>query len=663
MALASSLALPAAALDLEATAAHGRNLIRTSRLLESGELESGALEVRGSLALSDGAEAGLSVQVPRADLPSAGSRWTITLLAPAVDAEALTYTRTVEWPADRAGAGWVYLATIAVPDDFQDAALAVEDLATGSWGAVLVDLTDELPSPAADLVTLADEDTGAVRAGASVRPPTARIPLPTPYEPRTPRVPAGAQAPSEPSAAGRGEVIQLVPPSDRPAVGRVRFRTVVSLEGVRSAVFYLDGERIETDERAPFGATLDLGREPRARVVRVEALGHQGVVLGADQITVNLEEQPFAVRIRSLDHTQSGEGTTTVIAEVSVPPAETLERIEIYQNDSLVATIAEARVGNLVEAVIEGRVGPSDFVRVVAHLASGASLEDARLLSEQVASERIEVNLVEVYAVVNDREGRPVPDLTEAYFRLRRGRREVPIERFALAEEVPLVLGLIIDSSGSMDFLMEDTRRAAASFISQTVLRDDRAFLVDFDTHPRLAQSLTGDIGILLPALGRMQVGGNTAIYDAIIYSLSQFENEPGRRALVLLTDGRDYGSKFSTKRCLEEARRLGVPVYVIAISDAYNRMPGAWMSDKPKKAPPADAFLESFSKATGGRLFSIADMGELGAVYAAINAELRNQYLLAFSTSATLTAKELEDVEVAVEGAGLSVRTVVLDR
>ncbi|MFQ5526407.1 MAG: VWA domain-containing protein [Thermoanaerobaculia bacterium] len=641
---------PSSAQDTTTMAAQGRNLIRASRLLDSGEPVSGDLEVRAELMIADDFTARLAVRVPRVDLPEAGSRWILTLVAPAVDSETLTRSEVLEWRQGLAGTGWAYDVEVEMPQDFQDAAVAVEDLVTGSWGAVLVELTDEIPSPGTGLALLGDGPPPAAPArresGSS-----ARVPLPTPYEPRRPQPRA-----TPPATGSADDVIKLIPPAARPALGKVRFRTVVTMEGIRSAVFYLDDAEVATDPRPPFTATLDLGPEARARRVRVVARGYQDVVLGSDEVIVNLDEQPFAIRIR--DFSPDETGVVSVSAEVTVPPGEELERVEFYQNDTPVAALSEPPF----EVAIPAGFTASDFVRVVAHLASGASLEDARLLSERVVSERIDVNLVEVYAVVS-RQGHPVRDLSEPAFRLSRGRSEIPIERFAIADEVPLVLGLIIDSSESMDFLMEDTRRAAAGFVSRTLLEDDRAFLVDFDTQPRLAQGLTGDIGVLVPALGRLRVGGNTAIYDAIIYSLAQFEREPGRRALVLLTDGRDYGSRFKPKRCLQEARRLGVPVYVIAISDLLGRMPGAWMQKKPKKAPPADAFLEAFAESTGGRLFSIVGMDDLESVYSTINAELRSQYLLAFSTAAPLSAKEIDDIQVRVEGKGLTVRTVVLAR
>ncbi|MCP4204636.1 MAG: VWA domain-containing protein [bacterium] len=651
----------AQAQGLGATLAQSRNLLRADRLLESGELASGELEVNAELALDDGAsEAELAVSLFTGEAPAAGTRWAITLLVPAVDREPLVLHSLVEWSSDAVAtgntSGWAYLIRASVPEDLQDAAVAVENLTSGGWGAAAVDLTDELNEVEVGLAVLsasASATPGASRPG-TTPPGVVRLPRTTPYETGKPVAEPPATA-DEPEAGP--EIIKLIAPTQRPAVGRVRFRTVATMGGIRSAVFYLDGERVAEDERPPFSATLDLGPTPRARLVRVEAFGFQDLKLGEDEITVNLDQQPFAVRIGDLESV--GDGKTRVTASVSVPPAERLNRVEFYKNQELVATLSAAPF----EVLLAESQDPSDFLRVVAYLESGDSVEDARLFSEQAVSERIEVNLVEVYAVVSDAKGNPVQNLDRDRFRLTQGRREIPIERFALADEVPLVLGLIIDSSESMDFLMEDTKRAAARFLSQTVLDDDRAFLVDFDTQPRLAQGLSGNLGILVPALGRLRVGGNTALYDAVVYSLAQFEREPGRRALVLLTDGRDYGSKFGPKRALEEARRLGVPVYVIAISDLANRLPGAWMQKKPKKTFPVDAFLEGFSTDSGGRVFSIADMNELGAVYEVINAELRSQYLLAFSTPERLTQKELEALDVSVTGRGLSTRIVVLER
>jgi VWFA-related protein len=430
----------------------------------------------------------------------------------------------------------------------------------------------------------------------------------------------------------------------------------VTTEAIEKVIFYLDGKEVSVDDRPRFSAVIEVGEEPTRHTIRAEAFGSGDLPLGEDELEINVDAQPFRVAIRELS--EAGPDAVRVVVDLSVPPGERLQGLEFYRNTDLAATVTEAPF----EAVIEAADGPGDFVRVLAVLATGESLEDAQILAPGIISERVEVNLVEVYAVVTDRAGSLVTDLTAERFSLRQGRREIPIDRFALADEVPLVLGLIVDSSESMYPLMVETRMAAGQFFSSTLKAEDRGFLVDFDTQPRLAQGLTGDLNVLLRGLRELRPGGATAIYDATVFSLAQFENEPGRRALVLLTDGRDYGSRFSTTRCVQEARRQGVPLYVIVLNN-LGILPNSWRQDQQYRPPPVDANLETLTLQTGGRLFNLAGTAELADVYATINAELRSQYLLAFSTDERLEDKELRSLEVEVEGKGLEVRTVTLNR
>ena len=201
----------------------------------------------------------------------------------------------------------------------------------------------------------------------------------------------------------------------------------------------------------------------------------------------------------------------------------------------------------------------------------------------------------------------------------------------------------------------------SASTRTAPLASEDRAFIVDFDTRPRVAQRLTGDVTVLLRSLGSLTAGGATAIYDAASFSLNQFEREPGRRALVLLTDGHDQGSSLNAAHCAREARRLGVPLYILVLSPEVN-LPTLYPRN-PHRPRSVDFQLEALARETGGRLFFIEQMDGLGRAYAQINAELRSQYLLAFSTPEALSRQELDALKVEVEGKGLKVRTVTLSR
>jgi Ca-activated chloride channel homolog len=201
--------------------------------------------------------------------------------------------------------------------------------------------------------------------------------------------------------------------------------------------------------------------------------------------------------------------------------------------------------------------------------------------------------------------------------------------------------------------LMEDTRRAASSFLVNTVRSDDQAFLVEFDDRPRLIAEPTNDIPRLLNAFGRLQASGATALYDALNFSLVQFADAPGRRALVLLTDGEDYGSRTTPRQCVAQAKKLGVPIYVISLVGL----------DTERARATVDPILDGMARSTGGRTYQIREIQELAEAYGQINAELRNQYVLTLATDGPLDDAELSKIEVKVKGSGLSARTAIGQR
>ena len=288
-------------------------------------------------------------------------------------------------------------------------------------------------------------------------------------------------------------------------------------------------------------------------------------------------------------------------------------------------------------------------MRAVAYLADGTWIDDAQLLAAAGIEERLDVNLVELHVMVTDRQGDPATDLQLDDFTVRLKGQEQEVERLALAEEVPLILGLVVDTSESMWALMPDTKKAGAKFLSASLDEGDAAFLVDFDTQPRLAHGITEEVVDLMRTFNSLTADGYTALYDATIFSMLQFEETQGRKALVLLTDGDDYKSRYGPRRCIQYGKRLGVPVYVISLAAIQNRRRNARRPE-----------LEGLAEATGGQVFYINEMAELSEAYAHINRELRSQYVLTFSTDRLLAEDELDSVDVEVDGKGLEVRAVV---
>lgn len=509
---------------------------------------------------------------------------------------------------------WLYRRPATFTDELTGGVVVIEDLRTRRWGAALLELSDS-----------GLQATG--RRIAEYNAPELQS-----------RPPGGAQPATEPI------VIRILPPRKHPVQGRTRIETLVSSPLIDRVDFFLDGEAVASDNDAPFSTALDLGPEPRTRTLKVTAYAGSGAVLGSHEITLNPSDDSFQVRIVEIANPLGG--ILSVEARVRVPVEAQLDRLEFYWNEALVETFTAEPFR--IELPVPD-AGSQDFVRVVAYLTDGTWIDDAQLLGGASVSERLEVNLVELHVVVTDRQGKPVPDLPEEAFTVRLRGEEQKVERLEAAEEVPLVLGVVIDTSESMWPLMIDTQQAGSQFVADTLREGDSAFLVDFDTQPRLAQDTTTDLMRLLRTFGGLTADGFTALYDAIIFSMLQFEEVEGRKALVLLTDGDDYRSRYGPRRCIDYGNRLGVPVYIISLAGIHSTRRNLRRID-----------LEGITEGTGGRVYYISDMRELNEAYASINNELRSQYILTFSTPRELIEEELRSLEIEVEGKGLAVRAVV---
>jgi Ca-activated chloride channel family protein len=190
--------------------------------------------------------------------------------------------------------------------------------------------------------------------------------------------------------------------------------------------------------------------------------------------------------------------------------------------------------------------------------------------------------------------------------------------------------------------------RQAAAALFEGVLRDgDRAFLTDFDTRPRLTQAPTERQELLVGRMAGLEFNGHTALYDAIIFSLMQFDGLGGRKALVVLSDGDDFGSRFRPERCIREAQRLGVPIYMVVLEGA-----GTQLEDVDR------LITERLARQTGGQIHFFSSRERLDEIYAAIQADLRSQYLLTYATAHPLSAADLRDIRVEMRDPRLSVRT-----
>ena len=463
---------------------------------------------------------------------------------------------------------------------------------------------------------------------------------------------SGAVADADTGSSPAASVIRIVPPLEPPGKERIVAETLVLEKRVQTVVFYLDGEPVGRARHPPFDAKIRLDTPPRPQLLRVVALDDRDQPVGDDEITLNPERRPLRVHLAEI---RPMPGRVAVEAELSVPDEVTVSGIDVYLNDALASTHdgGLARTGELATELPRPAPGPGDFVRVVMRLSDGREIEDAHLVEGAGFEEELAVHLVQLQVVVTDRQGRPIPDLTARDLEVREGGTVRPIARMYLAGEVSLVLGLAVDSSGSMQPLWPETREAASAFLTQTIRGRDRGFLVDFDADLRLRAGITDDVDLLLRGLDGVEPQGGTALYDSILFSLLQFDRQPGRRALVVLTDGIDSRSLTDPDRTVDFGKKLGVPVYVIALQSSRQMMPGA--GGFGFRATTTNA-LHVLTDPTGGRLYRPPNHNAVVVALQQIHRELRTQYVVTYY-SETGPNESLPKIDVRVSRPGTKVK------
>jgi Ca-activated chloride channel family protein len=216
------------------------------------------------------------------------------------------------------------------------------------------------------------------------------------------------------------------------------------------------------------------------------------------------------------------------------------------------------------------------------------------------------------------RNGHPVNDLAEAAFKVVDEGKPVKVAKFEHVSNLPLSIGLAIDTSASMQPRMSEAQKAASQFFTNVMRKGDRAFLVSFDSQPQLIQRWSPRLADMNAGLAKLRAEESTSLYDAVVYSLYNFLGVKGQRALILVTDGKDTSSKFSFDQAIEYARRSAVPVYAIGI--------GIRMSEVDTRFK-----LSRFCSETGGNAYYIEQASELNRIYNDIQNELRSQYILGF--------------------------------
>jgi len=474
-----------------------------------------------------------------------------------------------------------------------------------------------------------------------------------------------AQSASSPDASDpREAVIRLLPTRDAVVSGKTLIEALLIDPTVHTVRFYVDGVQAATSKLPPWSAKVQLASPAREQRVRVEAVNGKDHILGVDEIIVNRAAAPLRVDLLALDRSVD---TLEVRARISLPLEVELEKVVVYLNETPKASFTAS---NLVDDELEASIrypaaDDRDYVRVVARLADGREIEDTELVTGATFQEEIDVHLVQLQVLVTNKQGDALKGLRKEHFRIQeRGVSRDPAGLF-VADDVSLLLGLAIDSSGSMRALWPETRRAAEDFLESTVRSRDEGFLIDFDTRLHLIEPRTGDLAALTAGLAELEPEGGTALYDSILYGLIQFDRQQGRRALIVITDGFDIDSKADPKRTIEFGRKLGVPVYIIAMENTGGRGLagraggagrggiGGFGGQAGGLGSNAGAVqtLHVVTDPTGGRMFRARTTEQLTRAFAQINSDLRNQYVLTYYTDKPPKPGEPPEVKIELEG------------
>ena len=242
-----------------------------------------------------------------------------------------------------------------------------------------------------------------------------------------------------------------------------------------------------------------------------------------------------------------------------------------------------------------------------------------------VTTIHVPVNLVNVLFTVRDKKDRMVLDLTKDDFRVLEDNKPQSITNFSRETDLPLRIGILVDTSNSIRERLHFEQEAAIDFLSETLRPGkDLAFAVAFDVEPQLLQDYTDDADKLATAIRGLQAGGGTGLYDAIYFACKEkmlFFPPPEpylRRVMIVVSDGLDNQSQHTREEALSMAQRAEVVLYTIST----NRSGVSTRGDK---------VLRRFAEETGGEPFFPFEARDLAANFQEISRQLRSQYSLAY--------------------------------
>ena len=293
---------------------------------------------------------------------------------------------------------------------------------------------------------------------------------------------------------------------------------------------------------------------------------------------------------------------------------------------------------------------------------------------ESVATFKLNVNLVDVFFTVKAKDGTLVPHLTKDDCTVSEDKQPQKLKSFVAETNQPLTLGILLDTSGSQYEVLPLEQQTGSHFLERVLRQKDEAFLLSFDVNVDLLQDYTNSPRLQTHAMSKAEIntaGGNgaagipgagggtipvhgtpkgTLLYDAVyLASNEKMNQETGRKAMILLTDGEDQGSRYKINEAIAAAQKSNVIVYVILIAD--RGFYGGWGYS-------GFSAMKKMTEETGGRLIDVGNNGnKLEAAFQQIEDELRTQYVASYTPSNTKLDGTFRHLSVECRGDGLKVQ------
>jgi VWFA-related protein len=275
----------------------------------------------------------------------------------------------------------------------------------------------------------------------------------------------------------------------------------------------------------------------------------------------------------------------------------------------------------------------------------------------QAPTIKAEVNLVNIFATVRDKNKRIVTDLKQDNFKVFEDNHEETISFFSKEMNLPITLGLLLDTSGSEQYMLGAIQDAGARFLHRVLRKGDEAMIMSFDTDVDLLADFTDDRSILDRAINKARintpgggyiagnpgpVGGQdmvgTALYDAIYLACGEKLNgEAGRKAIVVVTDAEDEGSKVRLEEAIEAAQKTDTVIHVLFVADRH------FGGGRPDVA-------HKLAEETGGRMIAVNSDKKFEEAFDQISEELRSQYTLGYYPNNTTKDGKFRKIRVDVD-------------